>query len=92
MMSYKSINSLMDDLKADIESKYNVKCYFIEASTPNNTRLVCRLTDDSVSKIREIWHFTYNFDPAYLMGAYNLILGEIMIGLEEKWMKRLYRI
>lgn len=91
-MTYKSINDLKNNLKTDLEGRYNIKCYFIESAEPNKTRLVCRFTDDSVSKIREIWHFTYNFDPAYLMGAYNLILGEIMIGLEEKWMKRLYRI
>lgn len=90
-MTYKSINSLKNNLKADLEGRYNIKCYFIEDSLPNKTRLVCRLTDDSVSKVREIWHFIYDFDPCYLIGAYNLILGEIMIGLEEKWMDRLYK-
>lgn len=87
-MAYKSINSLMDDLKADLERRYNIKCRFVETTVPNNIRLVCQLIGASDSH----WLFTYCFSPVCLMGNYNLILGEIIIELEEKWMNRLYRV
>lgn len=86
-MAYKSINSLMDNLKTDLERRYNVKCRFVETTVPNNIRLVCQLIGASDSQ----WFFAYCFNPVYLMGNYNLILGEIIIELEEKWMNRLYR-
>ncbi len=87
-MAYKHMSDLMDDLKIDLERRYNVKCRFVETTVPNNIRLVCQLIGASDSH----WLFTYCFNPTYLMGNYNLILGEIIIELEEKWMNRLYRI
>ena len=87
-MAYKSINALMDNLKADLERRYNVKCRFVETTVPNSIRLVCQLIGASDSH----WLFTYCFNPICLMGNYNLILGEIIIELENEWMNRLYRI
>lgn len=86
-MVNKHMSDLMDDLKADLERRYNVKCRFVETTVPNNIRLVCQL----INKFDSNWLFTYHFNPAYLMGSYNLILGEIMIELENEWMNRLYR-
>lgn len=86
-MAYKSINALMDNLKADLERRYNVKCRFVETTVPNSIRLVCQLIGASDSH----WLFTYCFNPICLMGNYNLILGEIIIELENEWMNRMYR-
>ena len=87
-MTYKHMSDLMDDLKADLEQRYNVKCRFVETTVPNNIRLICQLIGASDSH----WFFAYCFNPTHLMSNYNLILGEIIIELEEKWMNRLYRI
>lgn len=87
-MVYKHMSDLMDNLKADLERRYNVKCKFVETTVPNSIGLACQLIGASDSHLA----FTYCFNPTYLMGSYNLILGEIMIELEEKWMNRLYRV
>lgn len=43
MMAYKHMSDLMDNLKVDLERRYNVKCRFVETTVPNNIRLVCQL-------------------------------------------------
>lgn len=88
MMAYKHMSDLMDNLKVDLERRYNVKCRFVETTVPNNIRLVCQLIGTSDSH----WLFTYCFNPVGLISNYNLIFGEIIIELEEKWMNRLYRV
>lgn len=91
-MTNKHMSDLMDDLKADLERRYNIKCRFRESCVGiDKIELLIFLENGIISGVNDPWHFIYYFDPHNLIINYNSVLGDIMIKFENEWMNRLYR-
>lgn len=92
-MVNKHISDLMDDLKADLEHRYNIKCRFRENCVGlDRIELLIFLENGIISGVSDPWHLIYYFDPHDLIINYNHVLGEVIIKLEDAWMNRLHRI